>query len=34
VRYVEEEKTLKEQRRKAGLGVRAKWWLFGMDDDE
>ena len=34
VEYVEEEKSLEDRRRKAGLGTRAKWWLFGMDDGE
>ena len=34
VEYVEEERSVEERRRKAGLGTRAKWWLFGMDDGE
>jgi metal-responsive CopG/Arc/MetJ family transcriptional regulator len=34
VEYVEEERSVEERRRKAGLRTRAKWWLFGMDDDE
>ena len=33
-RYVEEERTVERRRREAGLGKRAKWWLFGMPDDE
>lgn len=34
VEYVEQEKTLEERRRRAGLAKRAKWWLVGMPDDE
>lgn len=34
VEYVDEERSLEERRRKAGLATRARWWLFGMDDEE
>lgn len=34
VRYVEQERTLEEKRRRAGVVTRAKWWLRGMPDDE
>lgn len=30
VEYVDEEKSY----RRAGIVTRAKWWFFGMDDDE
>lgn len=32
-RYAERRRTLEEQRAAAGLATRAKWWLFGMDDE-
>ncbi|WP_336359062.1 hypothetical protein [Haloarcula sp. CGMCC 1.6347] len=34
--YVQEERAVEQRRREAGLGKRAKWWLFGMpvDDEE
>lgn len=34
VRVVEREQSLEERRAQAGLAQRARWWLFGMDDDE
>lgn len=34
VRAVESERTLAERRARAGLLTKAKWALFGMDDDE
>jgi chromosome segregation ATPase len=34
VRAVESQQSLEERRAQAGLATRAKWWLFGMDDDE
>jgi metal-responsive CopG/Arc/MetJ family transcriptional regulator len=34
VEYVEEERTLEERRRRAGLAKRAKWWLVGMPDED
>jgi hypothetical protein len=30
VRYVEEERTIEQRKREAGLAKRAKWWAFGM----
>jgi len=33
VRAVEQQRTLEEQRAQAGLATRAKWWLFGRDED-
>jgi hypothetical protein len=36
VEYVEEEKSIqqrREERRQAPAWRRAKWWLFGMDDE-
>jgi hypothetical protein len=34
VRYVEQERTVEQQWREAGLWTRAKWKIFGMDTDE
>ena len=34
VEYVETEKTLSERKAHAGITTRAKWWLFGMPEDE
>lgn len=34
VRAVEEQRTLEQERAQAGLATRAKWWLFGRDEDE
>jgi len=33
VRAVEEQRTLERERAQAGLATRAKWWLFGRDED-
>jgi TolA-binding protein len=33
VRAVEEQRTLEQERAQAGLATRAKWWLFGRDDE-
>jgi hypothetical protein len=33
VRAVEQQRTLEEQRAQAGLATRAKWWLFGRDEE-
>jgi Ribbon-helix-helix protein, copG family. len=33
VEYVEQEKNLQEQYRRAGILTKAKWSLFGMDDE-
>jgi|APHM01.1.fsa_nt_gi Ribbon-helix-helix protein, copG family. len=33
VEYVEQERNLQEQYRKAGIITKAKWSLFGMDDE-
>nr|WP_222863747.1 CopG family transcriptional regulator [Natronococcus pandeyae] len=32
VRYVETERTLTEQKARAGIVTRAKWWLTGVPD--
>lgn len=32
VRYVEDERSAEQRRRKAGLLTRSKWWLFGQSD--
>ena len=34
VRAVERERTLQERKAQAGLATRAKWAIFGMDDEE
>jgi len=34
VRAVEREKTLQERKAQAGLATRAKWAIFGMDDED
>jgi len=34
VRAVEEQRTLERERAQAGLATRARWWLFGRDEDE
>jgi hypothetical protein len=34
VRAVEEQRTLEQERAQAGLATRARWWLFGRDEDE
>lgn len=34
VEYVETERSLQERKARAGLVTRAKWWAFGMDDEE
>jgi metal-responsive CopG/Arc/MetJ family transcriptional regulator len=33
-RYAEEQRTRQQRKDEAGLGTRAKWWLFGMSDSE
>jgi len=32
--YVEEERSVEQQWRRAGLGTRLKWRVFGMDDPD
>lgn len=34
MQYVEEERTVEQRWRKAGIGQRVKWRLFGMDTDD
>lgn len=34
VKYVEDERTLEQQRRQAGILTRTKWWLTGMPSDD
>jgi hypothetical protein len=34
VRAVEDRRSLEQQRAEAGALTRAKWWLFGRDEDE
>lgn len=34
VRAVERERSIQERKAQAGLGQRAKWAIFGMDDEE
>jgi len=34
VRAVEDQRTLEQERAQAGLATRARWWLFGRDEDE
>jgi len=33
VKAVEREQSLAEERAQAGLATRARWWLFGRDED-
>lgn len=33
VRYVEDERTAEQRRRKAGLFTRSRWFLFGQPDE-
>jgi hypothetical protein len=34
VRAVEQEQSLAEERAQAGLATRARWWLFGRDEED
>lgn len=34
VEYVETERSLERQRRTASLATRARWWLWGIPDEE
>ena len=34
VEYIEEERSLSKQKAQAGAFTRAKWWAFGMPDDD
>jgi chromosome segregation ATPase len=34
VRYVQEERSAEQRRREAGLVTRAKWWAFGMPEED
>lgn len=34
VAAVEQQRTLEQERAQAGLATRAKWWLFGRDEDD
>jgi TolA-binding protein len=33
-RYVEDERTAAQRRREASVVARAKWWLFGQNNDD
>jgi metal-responsive CopG/Arc/MetJ family transcriptional regulator len=33
VEYVQQERTIEQQRRQAGIVTRTKWWLFGVNED-
>lgn len=33
VEYVEEERSLEQRRRQAGIVTRARWWLTGMPEE-